>query len=98
MALEFAFAENWAKSGLERKQRSIVTISALIALGRKDELRNHLRAGLNNGLTTEELEAVILQTIPYVGLPLGADAMLAASAVLEERGIDAKGAKNQRTP
>ena len=98
MALEFALAENWGKPGLERKQRSIVTIGALIALGSVEELKNHIRAGLNNGLTTQEIEAIILQTIPYVGLALGAQAISAAIAVLEERGIDTLGAENRGTP
>ena len=86
MTLEFAFAENWARPGLDRKSRSMVIIGALIAQGRQDELRNHIRAGLNNGITVEELEQIILQTIPYCGFPAGSQALEAAAAVLKERG------------
>ena len=97
MALEFSFAETWGQPGLERKQRSMVIIGALIALGKGDELKNHIRAGLNNGITVEELEAIIVQTIPYVGFVYGAEALQAASAVLKERGMDIKDAKDHGT-
>src|SRR6478672_5196657 len=66
MAIEFAFGDVWSRPGLERKQRSIVVISALVAQGKTAELKNHLRFGLNNGLTVDELQEVLIQTIPYV--------------------------------
>ena len=95
MALEFAFAENWAaEEGLNRKERSIAVISALIAQGREDELKNHYRAGFNNGLTVEEVESLILQLIPYCGFPAGAQAMEAAAAVLKEKGMDVTTSKD----
>lgn len=97
MALEFAFAENWGNPKLDRKSRSFVIIGALIALGKGDELKNHIRAGLNNGITIDELEQVILQTIPYVGFVYGAEALQAAGAVLKERGVDVKTAKDHGT-
>jgi len=87
LALEFAFAETWGDPALEKKHRSMVTIGALIALGKSDELKNHVRAGLTNGLTVAELEAVILQTVPYVGFPAVAQALEASMAVLKERGL-----------
>jgi 4-carboxymuconolactone decarboxylase len=95
MALEFAFAENWGRPGLDRRSRSLVIIGALIAQGRPDELKNHIRAGLNNGITVEELELVILQTIPYCGFPAGSQALEAASVVLKERGISVESAKDR---
>jgi 4-carboxymuconolactone decarboxylase len=97
MALEFAFAENWGNPKLDRKSRSLVILGALIALGKGDELKNHIRAGLNNGITIDELEQVILQTIPYVGFVFGAEALQAAGAVLKERGVDVKTAKDHGT-
>lgn len=97
LALEFAFAETWGDPALDKKSRSMVTIGALIALGKPDELKNHVRAGLSNGLTVAELEAVILQTVPYVGFPAVAQALEAAMAVLKERGLlgEAKSAKDR---
>jgi 4-carboxymuconolactone decarboxylase len=97
LALEFAFAETWGDHALDKKYRSMVTMGALIALGRSDELKNHVRAGLNNGLTVAEIEAVILQTLPYVGFPAIAQAQEATMVVLAERGLlgDAKGSKER---
>ena len=87
MALEFMFAEVWGDATLEKKHRSMVTLGVLIALGRPEEIKQHIRAGLNNGLTVAEIEAIILQAIPYAGFPSGKLAMQAALAVFEERGI-----------
>jgi 4-carboxymuconolactone decarboxylase len=89
MAVEFAFGDVWSRSGLERKQRSIVVISSLITQGKIPELKNHLRFGLNNGLTATELQEILIQALPYVGFPAIADAMTATIEVLRERGLDA---------
>ncbi|MGE0388372.1 MAG: carboxymuconolactone decarboxylase family protein [Gammaproteobacteria bacterium] len=97
MALEFAFAETWGQPGLDRKSRSMVILGALIALGKAPELRNHVRAALNNGITVPELEQIILQTLPYVGFVLGAEAMQVAGEVLKERGMDVKTSKDLGT-
>jgi 4-carboxymuconolactone decarboxylase len=99
MAIEFAFGDVWSRPGLERKERSIVVISALIALGKTAELKNHLRFGLNNGLTVDELQEILIQSIPYVGFATIAEAMTAAIEVLRERGLDAgvKTAKENKT-
>ena len=97
MALEFAFAETWGRPGLDRKYRSMVIIGALIALGKAPELKNHIRGGLNNGITVAELEQIILQTIPYVGFVMAAEALQAAGEVLKERGVDVKTAKDHGT-
>lgn len=97
MALEFAFAENWAAPGLPRRERSIAVISALIAQGRGDELKNHFRAGISNGLTAQDIEDIILQLIPYCGFPAGSQALEAAAAVLKEKGMDVMTAKEAGT-
>jgi 4-carboxymuconolactone decarboxylase len=97
MALEFSFAETWGQPELKKRERSFVILGALIALGKGDELKNHIRAGLTNGITVKELEAVIMQTIPYVGFVHGAEALQAASAVLKERGMDIKDSKDRGT-
>ena len=95
MALEFAFAETWGRPGLDRRSRSLVVIGALIAQGKPDELKNHIRAGLNNGITVEELELVILQTVPYCGFPAASQALEAAAFVLKERGLTVETAKDR---
>lgn len=86
LAQEFAFGSIWARPGLERKTRSVATISALIALGKLAELKKHFTAGLNNGLSPAEIEEIILQIIPYAGFPAAAQALEVAREVLTERG------------
>jgi 4-carboxymuconolactone decarboxylase len=95
MALEFAFAETWGNPALARKSRSFVIIGALIAQGKPDELKNHIRGGLNNGITVDEIEQAIVQTIPYCGFPAAGQALEAAAAVLKERGVDITTAKER---
>jgi 4-carboxymuconolactone decarboxylase len=88
LACDFAFAGVWGREGLERKQRSLVTIGVLIGQGQSDELKNHIRIGLRNGLTPREIEEAMLQTLPYVGFPKVASAATAIVEVLREQGID----------
>jgi 4-carboxymuconolactone decarboxylase len=87
IALETAFGAVWSRPGLERKQRSLVTLGILIGTGKPNELKNHVRAGLNNGLTVTELQEVLIQAIPYCGFPAVAEAIEATVAVLRERGL-----------
>ena len=88
MAIEFAFGSVWNRPGLERKHRSAVTIAALIATRQTAELKNHLRFGLDNGLSVQEIQEIIIQTLPYLGFPVIATALGAAIEVLRERGLD----------
>jgi 4-carboxymuconolactone decarboxylase len=77
----------WARPGLTPAQRSIGTISLLAALVRPEELRAHVRMGLDNGLTPEEIGEVILQCAVYAGFPAAVQAFEVVSEVFEERGI-----------
>ena len=87
IAIESAFGAVWARPGLARRDRSLVTLGMLIASGKTNELKNHVRAGLNNGLTVTELQEVLIQAIPYVGFPAVAEAIEATVFVLRERGL-----------
>ena len=87
IALESAFGAVWSRPGLDRKQRSLVTMGILIGTGKPSELKNHVRAGLNNGLTVLEIQEVLIQSIPYAGFPCVAEAIEATVAVLRERGL-----------
>jgi len=87
IALESAFGAVWSRPGLDRRQRSLVTLGVLIGTGKPNELKNHVRAGLNNGLTVTELQEVLIQSIPYCGFPCVAEAIEATVAVLRERGL-----------
>lgn len=84
----FAWGEVWSREGLPRHTRSLVTIAILLALGREDELRMHLRACFNNGVTKDELKELILHSSLYTGLPAANAAMHMAEDVFKELGID----------
>jgi alkylhydroperoxidase/carboxymuconolactone decarboxylase family protein YurZ len=88
-ATEFAFARIWRRPGLDAKSRSLVTIGVLAGQGRLGELGNHLDAGLNHGLTVEELEEVLLQIAAYAGLPAAWSAFRRAQDVLAQRAAGA---------
>ncbi|EEH68452.1 MULTISPECIES: 4-carboxymuconolactone decarboxylase [Acinetobacter] len=84
----FAWGEVWSRDGLPRHTRSLVTIAILLALGREDELRMHLRACFNNGVTKDELKELILHSSLYAGLPAANAAMHLAEDVFKEIGIE----------
>ena len=88
LALDFAFGSVWARAGLDRKQRSLLTIAMLLASHQTLELKNHIRIGVDNGLTIRELEEVLIHAIPYVGFPPVASATTAVLEVLRELGLD----------
>ncbi len=80
----YAWGEIWARPGLDRKTRSCITLTALVALGRDHELELHLRAALRNGLTPDEIKEVLLQSAIYCGVPAANSAFAVAQRVLED--------------
>lgn len=88
LALDFAFGSVWARPGLERKHRSLLTIGMLIASHQMLELKNHIRIGVANGLTVREIEEILIHAVPYVGFPAVASATTAVLEVLRELGLD----------
>ncbi|MHC3034545.1 4-carboxymuconolactone decarboxylase [Acinetobacter nosocomialis] len=84
----YAWGEVWSRPGLPCHTRSLVTIAILLALGREDELRMHLRACFNNGVTKEDLKELILHSSLYAGLPAANAAMHMAEEVFKELGIE----------
>ena len=79
----YAWGEIWTRPGLDRRMRSAITLTALIALGHFDELRLHLRAALRNGLEEDEIKEVLLQSAIYCGVPAANHAFAVAQEVLE---------------
>lgn len=79
----YAWGEIWSRPGLDRRTRSCITLTALVALGREHELEMHVRAALRNGLTPDEIGEVLLQCAVYCGLPAANGAFVIAQAVLE---------------
>lgn len=78
LAYRWAFGEIWARAELSRRDRSLVVIAILTALGTTNELAVHVPAGLGHGLTREEIEAAITHLALYAGFPHAVEAMLAA--------------------
>jgi 4-carboxymuconolactone decarboxylase len=80
----YAWGEVWNRPGLDRRQRSMITLAAVTALGAEKEIELHVRGALNNGLAAEEIAEVLLHTAVYAGLPRANAAFAVAQRVLEE--------------
>jgi 4-carboxymuconolactone decarboxylase len=84
----YAWGEIWTRPGLPRHTRSLLTIMAMVALNREEELKLHLRAAANNGVSREEIKEVLLQAAIYCGVPAANSAFRLAGEVFGE--VDAK--------
>jgi 3-oxoadipate enol-lactonase/4-carboxymuconolactone decarboxylase len=80
----YAWGEIWTRPGLDRRSRSMITMTALVALGHQEELAMHVRAARTNGLTDDEIKEVLLQTAIYCGVPAANTAFRIAQRVLAE--------------
>ncbi|MET9436617.1 3-oxoadipate enol-lactonase [Streptomyces sp. NPDC006551] len=80
----YAWGEIWTDTTLSRRERSLITLTALVAHGHLDELAMHVRAARRNGLTEDEIGAALLQTAVYCGVPAANAAFAVAQRVLEE--------------
>jgi 3-oxoadipate enol-lactonase/4-carboxymuconolactone decarboxylase len=80
----YAWGEIWTDPTLSRRERSMITLTALVAHGHYDELAMHIRAARRGGLTPEEIGAVLLQTAVYCGVPAANSAFATAQRVLAE--------------
>ncbi|MCR6645383.1 MAG: carboxymuconolactone decarboxylase family protein [Terricaulis sp.] len=81
------FGEVWSRPTLSLKMRSMLTIAILAGQSRPNQLRNHVRGAISNGVTKEEIREVLLHAMIYVGVPAGTDSWAQATAALKE--IDA---------
>jgi 4-carboxymuconolactone decarboxylase len=81
----YAWGEIWTRPGLDRRTRSCITLTALVALNHHTELAMHVRAALRNGLSPEEIKEVLLQAAIYCGVPAANAAFAIAQRVLDER-------------
>ena len=89
----YAWGEIWTRPGLDRRTRSCITLTALVALGKLDELEMHVRAALRHGLTQDEIKEVLLQSAIYCGVPATNSAFAVAQRVLahHDQPSEAKG-------
>lgn len=85
----YAWGEIWTRSGLPRHTRSLLTIVMMVALGRDAELKLHLHAARNNGVTRDEIKEALLQAAVYCGVPAANHAFALAREVFREQDLDA---------
>jgi 3-oxoadipate enol-lactonase/4-carboxymuconolactone decarboxylase len=81
---EYAWGSIWTRPGLDRRSRSLITLTALVARGHHEELAMHLRAARTNGLTVDEIKELLLQTAIYCGVPDANTAFRIAQQVFAE--------------
>lgn len=83
----YCWGEVWGDDRLPRRTRSLLNIAMMVALDRQHELALHLKGAVNNGCTVEEIQATLLQTLIYCGVPAGMEGFRTADAVLKEAGL-----------
>jgi 4-carboxymuconolactone decarboxylase len=81
----YAWGEIWTRPGLDRGARSLICITALVALNREEELAMHIKAALRNGVTSSQIKEVLLQCAIYCGVPAANSAFKLAQDVLDEQ-------------
>ncbi|MGH2586608.1 MAG: carboxymuconolactone decarboxylase family protein [Dehalococcoidia bacterium] len=93
--VEFAYGDIYSRSRLSLRERELATVAMLTAMaGREPQLRLHLGAALNVGLLAEELEEVIIQTVPYAGFPTAINALNLLKQVVAEAPRPGSGVHN----
>ncbi len=78
------FGTTWQRAGLSTRERSLVTVGMLIALGRSHEIRIHMLGALSNGATVEELREVVMQSVMYCGIPAAMEGIRTLTEISEE--------------
>ena len=84
LVTEYCWGEVWGEETLLPRERSILTLGMVAALGKMGEFANHVRGAGVNGLTPKELSAVLIQIAVYCGIPVGADCFQVAGNILSE--------------
>ena len=84
MVTEWCWGDVWTRPGLPRATRSMLNLAMLCALNRPHELRIHLRGALNNGVTPEQIQEVLLQVGVYCGVPASLEGFKIATEVIDE--------------
>ena len=81
----YCWNDIWNRPGLDRKQRSLLNLAMLTALGKPHELKLHVNGALNNGLSKEQIREVFLQAAIYCGVPAAVEAFRVAREAFKER-------------
>ncbi|MGA0796656.1 MAG: 4-carboxymuconolactone decarboxylase [Quisquiliibacterium sp.] len=86
MVTEYCWGAVWGREELTRRERSMINLAMLTALGRTHEVELHVKGALNNGLSEQEIAEVLLQTMIYCGVPAALDSFRAAKKAIAEHG------------
>ena len=92
-----AWGEIWARPGLPRHTRSLLTLAMMVALNRDEEFRLHLKAAFNNGVTRDQIKEVLLQSAIYCGVPAANSAFHMAADVFKEMDFKEMDGKPKKT-
>ena len=87
LVTEHAWGAIWSRPGLDRRSRSILNIGMLAAANRPDEFSGHIKAGIANGLSKQEIQELLLQVAVYLGMPAGLSSFRLAKKAFDEMGI-----------
>jgi len=83
----YCWGEIWGRPGLDRKTRSMLNLAMISALNRPHEVKAHVRGAINNGLTKQDIQEVLLQVAIYCGVPAAVDSFRIARETFKEMGI-----------
>jgi 4-carboxymuconolactone decarboxylase len=92
LVTEYCWGEVWGRPGLPREMRSVINLAMLSALNRPHEVRLHVRGAINNGLSRETIQEIILQVAIYCGVPAALDSMKVCAEVFKEMDAEAAAA------
>jgi 4-carboxymuconolactone decarboxylase len=87
LVTEWCWGEIWNRPGLDRKTRSLLNLAMLTALNRPNEVRLHVHGAINNGVSSAEIQEVLLQACIYCGVPAALESFRIASEVLKEMNL-----------
>jgi len=88
LVTKYCFGEVWADDSLDPKTRSMITLAALTALTKPNQIKVHVRGAIANGVSVEEIRAILIHSAVYAGVPAGVEAFNAAKEVLADMGLD----------
>jgi 4-carboxymuconolactone decarboxylase len=94
--MEYAWGSIWSRPGLDHKIRSMITIAMLVAMGRLDELKLHIRASANTGVSREEVKEIMMHAAIYAGVPAAFGAFGLAAQIFAE--MDQESTDQKATP
>ena len=87
LVTQYCWGEIWGRPGLDRKTRSMLNLAMISALNRPHEVKAHVKGAINNGLSKQDIQEVLLQVAIYCGVPAAVDSFRLAREVFKEMGI-----------